>query len=259
MESGVYKITCLSNCKIYIGSSKNIKNRIKNHVYRLNKNNHVNPHLQNAWNLYGDNSFIFETLEFCEEEKLLEREQYYMDLTKCFDKEIGFNNCFKSDRPLGYKHTLENRLKMSFIKKEQLKLGLIKCNLIRKEKGYKHSEETKNKIRETKIGDKNPMYGKKLSDEQKKIKGEKLNSVPRWNKGLTKTSDKRLEKLAVWKNKLPPNAISHKLVNKETNEQWEENSLKHLSKVSPLSMATLNRLKKGKAGKKITQKYELTW
>jgi group I intron endonuclease len=258
-NSGVYKITCVINNKIYIGSSKNISKRWKVHVNQLDSNNHINEFLQNSWNKYGECNFVFEILENCEEDSLLSREQYWMDYTKCYDRNIGFNACIKADRPLGYKHTIESKLKMSLIKKEQLRLNIIKCNLIHKPKGYKHSEETKVKIRNSKLGSKNPMYGKKLSEEDRKTKGANLNSVPRWNKGLTKKDDPRIEKLATWKNKLPPNAILHTLIDLELELTWTGNSLKELSKVCPLSLATLNRLKTGNVGKKIKNKYKIIW
>jgi len=259
MKTGIYKITCLSNFKCYIGSSKNIAVRWKNHKKSLNDNKHKNSYLQNCWNKYGEKSFIFEIIEECNVNCLLIREQYWLDFTECYIKEKGFNVCKKSNSPLGYKHTLENKIKMSNIKKEQLKLNLIQSNLKRREKGFKHSEETKLKISESKIGERNPMFGTKLSEEQKKIKVKNLNSVPRWNKGLTKENDERIKKLSVWKNKLPPNAIKHKLINLFTNETWESDSLKGLSLISPLSLATLARLKRKVCGEKITKNYKIIW
>lgn len=258
-DSGVYKITCVVNNKIYIGSSKHIFKRWKVHVRHLNSNKHINEFLQNSWNKYGECNFIFKILEICEEDDLLTKEQYWMDYTKCYDRNIGFNACIKADRPLGYKHTIESKLKMSLIKKEQLKLNIIKCNLIQKPKGYKHSKETKDKIRNSKLGNKNPMYGKKLSEEERKTKGINLNSVPRWNKGLTKKDDSRIEKLATWKGKLPPNAITHTLIDLESGLTWTGNSLKEVSEISPISLATLNRLKTGNVGKKIKSKYKIIW
>jgi len=81
--------------------------------------------------------------------------------------------------------------------------------------------------------------------------------TPRWNKGLTKKDDPRLEKLSVWKGKLPPNSIKCKLINLKTGEIYEANSLKDLSKISPISLATINRIKAETCGKKIKSEYIL--
>lgn len=96
MISGVYKIECLVNKKIYIGSSYHVENRFKDHITRLNKNNHRNKHLQNAWNLYGENNFMFYILEECSVEGLIQNEQKWMDNLKSYDRNIGYNICKSS-------------------------------------------------------------------------------------------------------------------------------------------------------------------
>lgn len=65
--AGIYQITCTANGKIYIGSSVNIKSRISGHKSKLNKGCHDNKYLQNAWNKYGESSFIFEIINTIEE------------------------------------------------------------------------------------------------------------------------------------------------------------------------------------------------
>lgn len=58
--SGIYQITCTANSRKYIGSSLSIERRFTDHKTRLKYNKHRNSHLQNAWNKYGKDSFIFE-------------------------------------------------------------------------------------------------------------------------------------------------------------------------------------------------------
>lgn len=89
--SGIYKITNTVNGKFYIGSSKNIKRRWLEHKNQLQENRHANDHLQRSWNKYGADCFCFEIIEECEEERLLEREQYYIDTTCCCDQTVGYN------------------------------------------------------------------------------------------------------------------------------------------------------------------------
>ena len=129
--------------------------------------------------------------------------------------------------------------------------------LIKKNTGSKRTREQKEKMSLSKIGNKNPMFGKKYTDEEiaEKVRG--LLSVPRWNKGLTAADDPRIAKLATQKGKTPGNAIKCKLIDLETGDIWEAESLKHLSQKCPISLPTMFRLRNNKAGKKITKKYKL--
>lgn len=77
---GVYKIYCTVSKKYYIGSTKQkIRLRLNHHIQALRNNKHKNPHLQNAWNKYGENNFEFYILENCSKEDAYKREQYYLD------------------------------------------------------------------------------------------------------------------------------------------------------------------------------------
>lgn len=80
--SGVYQIVNELNGKRYIGSSKNIHERIQHHRSELRRNCHHSPHLQNAYNKYGENKFYFSILETCENvrDTILFLEQKYLDL-----------------------------------------------------------------------------------------------------------------------------------------------------------------------------------
>jgi len=61
-QSGIYQIRNLITGDLYIGQSINLMNRKGQHFscLRLNRNNH--PHLQNAFNKYGEENFVFEIL-----------------------------------------------------------------------------------------------------------------------------------------------------------------------------------------------------
>lgn len=253
--SGVYKITI--NSIVYIGSSSNLKRRLSDHLKFLNKNKHQNKHLQSSFNKYSIEKLIISILEFCKVENLKEREDFYINEYNAF--EDGFNQSKNSFSPLGYKHTEENKKIMSdkkIGKSQTLEhVNKRKLSLIGKKRTCEHKE----KYKQSKIGDKNPMFGIKLSEETKKEKSKAMNSVPKWNKGLTKKEDERLVNLGHLKNKLPYNAIKHKLTDLKTNEIWEEDSLKRLSVSCPLSLSTLIRLKKLTAGKVILNNYKLEW
>jgi group I intron endonuclease len=77
--SGIYKITNVINNKYYVGSSYNIKIRIRKHFELLKRNCHHSIHLQNAYNKYGKNVFIVELLEKCKKSDVLLIEQNYLN------------------------------------------------------------------------------------------------------------------------------------------------------------------------------------
>jgi len=80
-KSGVYLITCNKNGNKYVGSAVNFRKRFVEHKYDLLNGNHHNPHLQNSWNKYGGDCFVFSILEIVSEKsKLVEREQHWIDV-----------------------------------------------------------------------------------------------------------------------------------------------------------------------------------
>lgn len=89
---GIYKITNVKNEKVYIGKSIDIQRRWIQHRSSLNRNVHRSGHLQNAWNKYGEDNFIFEIL--CETNSELEtneQEIYYIGLYNSTDENYGYN------------------------------------------------------------------------------------------------------------------------------------------------------------------------
>ena len=112
--SGIYVIINISNNKIYVGSSVNIKKRINRHFNELRKNRHCNKDLQNSWNKNGEKMFINEVLEEVENHnELVKREQYYIDMKNASKLTFGYNLCSKAYNSLGYRHTKETKEKMS--------------------------------------------------------------------------------------------------------------------------------------------------
>lgn len=94
---GIYKITNVTNNKIYIGSSKHILQRWKNHIRELNENKHKNIYLQNDWNEYGKDCFVFEVLNECSESNRYSVEQEYLNnLMPFYRTGNGYNICEKS-------------------------------------------------------------------------------------------------------------------------------------------------------------------
>jgi group I intron endonuclease len=89
--SGIYRLLCVPTGKFYIGSAIDLRERWNRHRGRLRCGNHVNCHLQQAWNKYGEASFSFSVLECVDPADLLCREQVWLDGSGCTDRSIGFN------------------------------------------------------------------------------------------------------------------------------------------------------------------------
>lgn len=104
---GVYMITNIVNGKIYIGSSNDIKKRWAQHKRELKNGTHDNPHLQNAWNLYGESNFKFEILEECSLKEQFQKEQVYLDTFQPFGN-TGYNIVHKISNDLVGGTTISN-------------------------------------------------------------------------------------------------------------------------------------------------------
>jgi len=88
---GVYKITCIETGKFYVGGTTDCRRRRYEHLYALRKSKHRSIRFQNAFNKYGESSFVFEVLEFCDRDSFRVREQYWIDTLRPFDRNVGFN------------------------------------------------------------------------------------------------------------------------------------------------------------------------
>lgn len=141
--SGIYKIKNIINNKIYIGSSNNVYKRKNEHFLALKNGSHCNAHLQRAYNFYGENNFIFEIIETCNEIDLLKVEQKYLD--KYFDNGIScYNENPIANKPPSQKgKTPWNKGKTGIYSEETLQ----KMKEIKKDK--KLSKEHKSKIKYT--------------------------------------------------------------------------------------------------------------
>ncbi len=89
--TGIYTITNIINNKLYVGYSKNIKERWLYHKSHLRRNMHTNVNLQNSWNKYGIDKFLFEVLIECEEEHLASEEHYWCNMLNTHNDKYGYN------------------------------------------------------------------------------------------------------------------------------------------------------------------------
>lgn len=82
MRTGVYEILNTANGKRYVGSAKHFARRWTAHRNHLLHGTHHSPHLQAAWNKYGEASFRFLPILTCQPSMLLFYEQQLLDKVK---------------------------------------------------------------------------------------------------------------------------------------------------------------------------------
>ena len=114
MDSTVYVILNLQNGKCYIGSTVDYHKRHAMHLSRLRRGISHCPHLQAAWNKYGEDTFWFGVLEHIAVDPR-EAEQYYLDLIR---PEYNSHLSATAGR-LGIPHTAATRTKISQTKIER--------------------------------------------------------------------------------------------------------------------------------------------
>lgn len=213
----VYQIKNKINNKIYIGSTSNLNKRWDTHIRRLNNNKHHSRYLQNAWNKYGKDCFVFEILEtFQSKKEMLDCEQKWLNKTLCYDKENGYNTCKVAGSPLGHRHT----------------------------------EEAKQKISVRMKGKNHPLYGKTLSDAHKaKISSSNIGKIA-WNKGIPASQKERLrlkqmrsERISKPHSEETKNKIKNKLVGHKVSEDTKE-KLRKANLHKKLSEETKDKVRK---------------
>lgn len=116
-KSGIYKITCSANGKVYVGSAVNLAKRRREHFSALRSNRHHNIHLQRAFNKYGEADMTFEVLLYCDIDDLLFLEE----------KQIKKHDSYSNGYNLVETPTQGNRgMKMSEEVKQKLSIAATK-------------------------------------------------------------------------------------------------------------------------------------
>lgn len=167
--SGIYCLKNTINDKCYIGSAQKLNYRLWNHKHKLIKGTHANNILQNFVNKYGINSIYFEILEPVGIDKLIEREQHYIDTLK-----PEFNILPKAGSNAGTIMSEEQKIKIS-----------------KGRKGILHTKDTKRRISETMTGvSKTKEHSTKvgLKHKGKIVSQEQRDKISQANKGKIATS-----------------------------------------------------------------------
>lgn len=156
--SVIYEFVNNINQKIYVGQAIDYKQRIRTHKFNSKKNK--NTPFYNALKKYGWENFSINVIEECEENKLNEREIYWIEEKKSLypngynllegGKQARHTNITKqkiSDGRKGIKFSkdhIENLRKshIGYVMSEEQKRKISESN-----KGKKHSLETKRKLK----------------------------------------------------------------------------------------------------------------
>lgn len=145
-EPGVYMIRLLTDKRMYVGSSKNIRKRIQNHKSALKRGTHHSIHLQRAWDKHGADMFEFAALGYYPVEQLRQQEQFWLDEMTC-----AFNSSRTANSPV---HTQEvkDRLRAAACaawERPEYREKMSLRQLVPTRLGVKATEETKARLRES--------------------------------------------------------------------------------------------------------------
>lgn len=201
MTCGVYLIRNVENEKVYIGYSKDVERRLRQHSNGLKRGKHHNSHLQAAWFLYGLDAFQFLTIEKCDISIVAQREAYWIQFYDACNHKTGYNQRLED----GTKHfTVSDITKQ---KQSQAKKGKIRSqehckNLSESKRGKTLSEETKRKISEkcknlpltsAQIGPKSEETKQKISQT---LKGVPFTNEQKEKGRLTRLANKILKQMS---------------------------------------------------------------
>lgn len=188
MKSGIYKITNKINGKFYIGSSVDVKRRWYMHKFDLRKGKHHSPYLQNAWDKHGEENFVFSVLFETKKELLVEKEQELLDMTKCYNREIGYNIGKVAGAAFtGKTHTEEAKRKISEANRGNTHSAETRRKIAETSRGRVHSKETREKISKLMKGRPSPMKGRKATEETKRKMSKSLKGIKKsaeWKKKI---------------------------------------------------------------------------
>lgn len=215
MKSGIYLIRNKFNHKVYVGSSSRLNRRWNIHKHHLRLGTHHSPYLQNSWRKYGQKSFNFVTIEWVPINKLLAREQYWMDLYESYNRRYGYNVSPTASSNRGIRKTASQILHLSEINKKLARSPKVLARLKQIAKlakfawkdgrpmgmlGKKQSASAKDKIRLSRLGYKQTS--------------EHIRNAANARRGTKWTVEQRIQHSKVQKLRFKKNPVSRETCNK---------------------------------------------
>ena len=155
-KCGIYCIINQLTGDIYIGQTRQtFYKRFEHHRWKLRNGSHDNKHLQNAWNLYGKDNFIFIAIKIVEKDNIAildELEIKYInimkELNRCYNIIEG-GNTRKQIEPMN------ERQKRLIGEKNRINMT-----------GKKHSDKTKKLMSEVHKGKRTNVNVYKLNEDE---------------------------------------------------------------------------------------------
>lgn len=155
MAGGIYQIRNTVTGATYVGSTNDFVRRKAEHFKMMRSGKHPARHLQNSVWKHGVEAFAFDILLECQDHELLDAEQAEIDrVIAMFGRSALYNVSDKADR-------------------------------------REWSEESKSRLREKRIGENNPFFGKKHTPEAGARMSASRQGRTTWNKGKTATPEHR--------------------------------------------------------------------
>lgn len=224
--TGIYRIHCSGNMKIYIGSAVSIRQRLACHFSMLRRGTHTNKHLQNACDKYGIDSLSADILQECDEGDRIRLEQEWIDLYEAANPEYGMNNSWTASTSVGFKHSDATKERLS-----DLARGRDNSHLL------KNAEAMRGKPAHNK-----GTPGKKWTDAQRESASASRKGRTPWNRGIPKPESEKKQIAETCKRKM----IEKRGITREVQEaiirlRAEGNSYPKIAKAVGVSVATCQR------------------
>lgn len=179
MGMGIYKIINVINNKFYVGSAVNFSRRKTRHFSELRTGKHNNSKLQNAWNKYGEQAFVFVVVEEVADKTLLLTVE-----NRWLKEHVGQDYCYnigvdataphlgmsgELSPTWGLQHTDDAKRKIGAASKVRVQSEEEKTKRRNTMQGHAVSTQTRAKISATLSGEGNYWYGKKRPEHGDKV------------------------------------------------------------------------------------------
>jgi group I intron endonuclease len=172
----IYKIINTINGKFYVGSTTNTRERFRTHRNKLRRGAHHCPHLQAAWNKYGENNFLFRVIEDIPQNASLQEAEdrwlgEWVGKPECYNAGLRsgapWRGIKKEDHPCyGREKSDEERARIA----AGLKAAYAADPSCHPRLGKQHSDETKETIRQAKLANPTKAWLGLSRDEATKAK-----------------------------------------------------------------------------------------
>jgi group I intron endonuclease len=223
----VYAITNTASNKMYVGQTVNLRNRRSNHLTALRGQKHKNPHLQAAYNKYGEAAFVFDILEDCPTvEEANEVERFYITYLRW----LGITLYNVQEGGLGLSDTACQKIRQGT--KGRVITQEWRDKIAKKARGRQYSDETKQKLSAMRKG--KSHKGVPHTEEQKQRVSATLKGRPKsddWKAKMTgkKRSEETCQKLSAALKGKPKSEEAKRKMSEAAKRRCEVNKGKPMS------------------------------